>query len=74
VLSAGARGQIPFHVLLDGEAPGPSAGVDVEEDGKGLSRDGRLSQLVRRHDEVRERTLEVTFSGPGAEAHAFTFG
>jgi hypothetical protein len=24
------RGPIPFRVLLDGEAPGPSHGVDVE--------------------------------------------
>jgi len=74
VLSAGAREQIPFRVLLDGEAPGQSAGVDIDEDGTGVLRDGRLYQLVRQHDGVRERTLEIAFSDPGAEAYSFTFG
>jgi thioredoxin family protein len=74
VLSPGARGPIPFRVLLDGEAPGPSHGVDVDADGIGLLRDGRLYQLVREHDAVRERTLEITFLEPGAEAYVFTFG
>ena len=74
VLSPGAREPIPFRVLLDGEAPGPSHGVDVDEDGTGLLRDGRLYQLVRQHDAVRERTLEITFLEPGAEAYVFTFG
>ena len=74
VLSSGAREPIPFRVLLDGEAPGPSHGVDVDEDGNGLLRDGRMYQLVRQHDAVRERTLEITFLEPGAEAYAFTFG
>jgi thiol-disulfide isomerase/thioredoxin len=74
VLSPGAREPIPFRVLLDGEAPGPSHGVDVDEDGNGVLREGRLYQLVREHDAVRERTLEITFLEPGAEAYAFTFG
>jgi hypothetical protein len=74
VLSAGEREPIPFRVLVDGETPGPSHGVDVEEDGSGLLRDGRLYQLVRQHDTVRERTLEITFLEPGAEAYVFTFG
>jgi thiol-disulfide isomerase/thioredoxin len=74
VLSPGTREPIPFRVLLDGEAPGPSHGVDVAEDGNGLLRDGRLYQLVREHDVVRERTLEITLLEPGAEAYVFTFG
>jgi thiol-disulfide isomerase/thioredoxin len=74
VLSPGAREPIPFRVLLDGKAPGPSYGVDVDENGNGLLRDGRLYQLVRQHDAVRERTLEITFLEPGAEAYVFTFG
>ena len=48
--------------------------MDVDEDGNGVLRDGRLYQLVREHDTVRERTLEITFLEPGAEAYAFTFG
>jgi SAM-dependent methyltransferase len=74
VLSPGAREPIPFRLLLDGEAPGRSHGVDADEDGNGLLRDGRMYQLVRQHDPVHQRTLEVTFLEPGAEAYAFTFG
>ena len=74
VLTPGASGPIPFRVHLDGEAPGPSHGADVNEDGNGLLRDGRLYQLVRQHNMVRERTLEITFLEPGAQAYAFTFG
>ncbi|BCB81512.1 hypothetical protein GCM10022251_17250 [Phytohabitans flavus] len=74
VLSAGARGPIPFRLLLDGEPPGPAHGVDVDEGGSGLLREGRLYQLVRQSGAVRERTLEITFREPGAEAYAFTFG
>ncbi|MGZ4435642.1 MAG: redoxin family protein, partial [Trebonia sp.] len=47
VLSPGALPPIPFRVLLDGEAPGPSHGVDVDEGGNGLLRDSRMYQLVR---------------------------
>jgi Thioredoxin like C-terminal domain/AhpC/TSA family len=74
VLSPGAHEPIPFRVLLDREAPGPSHGVDVDEDGNGLLADGRMYQLVRQHDSVRERTLEIAFLEPGAEAYVFTFG
>jgi thiol-disulfide isomerase/thioredoxin len=74
VLSREAGAPIPFRVLLDGEAPGPSHGVDVDGGGNGLLGDGRMYQLVREHDAVRERTLEITFLEPGAEAYVFTFG
>jgi hypothetical protein len=74
VLSPGAREPIPFRVLLDGEAPSASHGVDVDDDGYGVLEDGRMYQLVRQHHAVRERTLEITFLEAGAEAYAFTFG
>jgi thiol-disulfide isomerase/thioredoxin len=74
VLSGGVRDPIPFRVLLDGEPPGPSHGVDVDEHGDGALREGRMYQLVRQHDAVRERTLQITFLEPGAEAYSFTFG
>jgi len=74
VLSPGAPNPVPFHLLLDGEAPGPSHGVDVDEQGNGRAREGRLYQLVRQHGGVGERTLEIEFLEPGAEAYAFTFG
>ncbi len=74
VLSPGTRGPIRFRVLLDGEAPRASHGVDLDEEGNGVLRDGRLYQLLRQHDGVGERTLEITFLEPGAEAYSFTFG
>ena len=74
VMSAGAHAPIPFRVLIDGEAPGPAHGVDVDENGNGLLREGRLYQLARQDGEVRDRTLEITFHEPGAEAYVFTFG
>src|ERR687895_340077 len=46
VLTPGAHESIPFRVLLDGEAPGPSHGVDLDEDGEGLLHEGRMYQLV----------------------------
>jgi thiol-disulfide isomerase/thioredoxin len=74
VLSPGSGGPIPFRLLLDDNAPGPSHGSDVEEDGSGVLGDGRLYHLVRQHDLVREQTLQITFLEPGAQAYSFTFG
>jgi thiol-disulfide isomerase/thioredoxin len=74
VLSPGAGAPIPFRVLVDDELPGPSHGVDVDETGNGLLNYGRMYQLVREHDKVRERTLKISFLEPGAEAYVFTFG
>jgi hypothetical protein len=74
VMSPGDGGPIPFRVLLDGEAPGKSHGVDVDEDGNGVLREGRMYQVVRQPDTIRDRTLEITFLEPGAEAYSFTFG
>jgi thiol-disulfide isomerase/thioredoxin len=74
VLSPGDRASIPFRVLIDGQAPGRSHGVDVDEHGNGVLREGRMYQLVRQHDAARQRTLQIIFLQPGAEAYAFTFG
>jgi thiol-disulfide isomerase/thioredoxin len=74
VLSAGAGGPIPFRVTLDGRPPGRAHGADIDEEGNGVLRDGRLYQLVRQGSDVRDRTLEITFPEPGAEAYVFTFG
>jgi len=74
VLSPGDRAAIPIRLLLDGETPGSAHGIDIDEDGNGLLQDGRLYQLVRQSGKVRERTLEISFADPGAEAYVFTFG
>jgi hypothetical protein len=74
VLARATPDPIEFRVLLDDEPPGTSHGVDVDDAGNGLLDEGRLYQLVREHDAVRERTVQVTFLAAGAEAYVFTFG
>jgi hypothetical protein len=63
-----------FTVTLDGEPPGDAHGIDIDDDGRGSVSDSRLYQLVRQRDAVRQRTLEITFHGPGVRAYVFTFG
>jgi hypothetical protein len=74
VLSTRRAEPIRFRMTLDGEPPGDSHGVDVDERGDGLLSGGRLYQLVRQAGDVRERTVAIEFMEPGAEAYAFTFG
>jgi thiol-disulfide isomerase/thioredoxin len=71
---AEGAGPVPFRVLLDGEAPGAAHGTDVDADGNGTLEDDRLYQLVRAPYPVQERTFEIAFLEPGAEAYVFTFG
>jgi thiol-disulfide isomerase/thioredoxin len=63
-----------FRVLLDGQPPGRDHGTDVDEHGSGTLTEQRLYQLVRQHGPVTERTFEIMFPDPGAEAYSFTFG
>jgi hypothetical protein len=75
VMGPPSRGSsIPFRVLLDGDAPGDAHGDDVTADGAGTLDAQRLYQLVREPGQVGERTVEIEFGGPGAEAYCFTFG
>ena len=74
VLARGARPPIPFRVTLDGVAPGPAHGIDTDPAGDGTLNEGRLYQLIRQPDPIREHTLEIAFAKPGAEAYVFTFG
>ena len=34
----------------------------------------RLHQLIRERGSITDRTFEITFEAPGAEAYCFTFG
>jgi hypothetical protein len=74
VLSPGPRDPIPFRVTLDGEPPGDAHGGDVDADGNGELREGRMYQLIRQPGTIHDRTLELTFLEPGAKAYSFTFG
>ena len=75
VLGPGAKGgKVRFQVTVDGVAPGPDHGSDIDAGGNGTVNETRLYQLVRQSGEVRERTFEIRFLDPGVEAFVFTFG
>jgi thiol-disulfide isomerase/thioredoxin len=65
---------VPFHVLLDGEAPAAAHGLDVDEAGEGHVAEQRLYQLIRQPGPITDRALEITFLDPDVEAYVFTFG
>ena len=69
-----ADASVPFRVRIDGEPPGDSHGLDVDEQGNGTVAEQRLYQLVRQPGPIADRTLEITFLAPGVEAYVFTFG
>jgi Thioredoxin like C-terminal domain/AhpC/TSA family len=71
---AGSPAPGPFRVLLDGQPPGHAHGIDVDGEGNGTVTEPRLYQLIRQHGSVTDRTFEITFLDPGAQAFAFTFG
>ena len=63
-----------FHVLLDGAGPDDAHGLDVDGAGAGTVFEPRLYQLIRQQGEIEDRTIEIVFDDPGAEAYVFTFG
>jgi thiol-disulfide isomerase/thioredoxin len=71
---AGAPAAAPFRVLLDGQPPSTAHGIDVDGQGHGTVTEPRLYQLIRQPGPVTERTFEITFPDPGAQAFSFTFG
>ena len=61
-------------MLIDGQPPGAAHGTDVDAEGNGTIIDQRLHQLIRQRGPIADRTFEITFSDPGVQAYAFTFG
>jgi hypothetical protein len=61
-------------VKIDGAAPGDNHGSDIDADGRGTVTSQRLYQLVRQRGPIADRTFEIEFLDPGAQAFAFTFG
>jgi thiol-disulfide isomerase/thioredoxin len=75
VMGPGAAGaSVPFRVRLDGRAPGHAHGLDVDADGAGRVTEPRLYQLIRQHEQIADRDIEIEFVEPGVEAFVFTFG
>ena len=69
-----AREPIRFRVLIDGQPPGVSHGIDVDADGNGTLREPRMYQLVRQQEPIVDRQIEIEFLDAGAELFDFTFG
>ena len=65
---------VGFRVRIDGQPPGAARGTDVDPQGNGTITDQRLHQLIRQQGPIADRTLQITFSDPGVQAYAFTFG
>jgi cytochrome c biogenesis protein CcdA/thiol-disulfide isomerase/thioredoxin len=65
---------VRFKVTVDGTPPGEDHGVDTDANGLGTVQGHRLYQLIRQKGPVEDRTFEIEFLDPGAQAFAFTFG
>jgi len=65
---------VRFRVGIDGHPPGAAHGSDADSDGNGTLTRQRLYQLIRQVGPVADRTFEITFLDPGAQAYCFTFG
>jgi len=75
VLGPASNGKpVRFRVTIDGKAPGLNHGVDSDAQGDGTITDHRLYQLIRQKNMIEDRTFEIEFLDPGAQAFAFTFG
>jgi len=75
VMGPPAKGtSVRFRVLIDGHPPGPAHGSDVDAEGNGNLNEQRTYQLIRQPAPITDRTFEIEFLDPGAQAFAFTFG
>ncbi len=75
VLGPAANGKpVRFRVRIDGQPPAVNHGVDTDERGDGKITEHRLYQVIRQKNVIEDRTFEIEFLDPGAQAFAFTFG
>lgn len=65
---------IRFRIQIDGQAPGPAHGSDVDERGEGVVDSPRMYHLIRQSGTITDRTFQVEFLSPGLKAYSFTFG
>jgi hypothetical protein len=62
------------RVAIDGQPPGEAHGTDTDAEGNGTLSQQRVYQLIRQAGPITDRTFEITFPDPGAQAYCFTFG
>src|SRR6266849_309900 len=74
VMGPAVRGTaVRFRVLIDGQPPGATHGIDVDAQGNGTVTEQRLYQLIRQPKPIADRQFEIEFLDSGVEAFAFTF-
>jgi thiol-disulfide isomerase/thioredoxin len=67
-------GPVRFRVRLDGAAPGPDHGADIDANGAGRIDEPRMYQLIRQVRPIADSTFQIEFLDLGARAYDFTFG
>jgi thiol-disulfide isomerase/thioredoxin len=72
--STKAENPVKFRVLIDGNPPGTSHGLDVDQNGNGTVTDQRMYQLIRQPGEIKDRELQIELFDPDVEVYDFTFG
>lgn len=73
ILAPPKGASVPFRVLIDGQPPGDSHGVDVDRQGQGTLDRPMMYQLIRALP-VADHLFEIEFASPGAAVFDFTFG
>jgi Thioredoxin like C-terminal domain len=68
------RPPVRFRVRIDGDAPGPAHGIDVDATGNGRADYQRMYQLIRQTGPIDDRRFEIEFLDAGVDAFVFTFG
>ena len=71
---AAPRTSVRFRVLIDGQPPAATHGVDVSDQGNGTITEPRMYQLIRQPKPIADRQFEIEFLDSGVEAFSFTFG
>jgi hypothetical protein len=65
---------VRFRVLIDGQPPGSTQGLDVDAQGNGTVSEARLYQLIRQTKPITDRLFEIQFLDSGVQVFVFTFG
>lgn len=72
--TAAPETSVSFRVRIDGQPPGASHGLDVDESGNGTVSGPRMYPLIRQAAPIADRLFEIEFLDPGVEVFGFTFG
>lgn len=65
---------IKFKILIDGQSPVTTHGIDVDSAGNGTIVEQRMYQLIRVQGTVVDREFQIEFEVPDVEVYVFTFG